>query len=68
MRHKHTIEILQNRPIRPNMCPIDGWLNVMAVLWLGDYSSSGMRIVNSQHRGIASDCEGFLFNLTHKIH
>lgn len=42
------------------MCPTDEWLNAMAVLWLGDYSSSETKIVNSQHRAIVSDCEGFL--------
>lgn len=60
MRHKHIIEIRQNHPIQLNMCPTNESLNVMAVLWLEGYSSNGMRIVNSQRRVIASDCEEFL--------
>lgn len=42
------------------MCPTDEWLNAMAVLGLGDYSSSETKIVGSQHHAIVSDCEGSL--------
>lgn len=60
MLHKHTIEILQNHPIQPNMCPIDESLNVMATLWSANCSSIEMKTANNQHHAFVNGCVVYL--------